>query len=361
MPRPPGGGARAGRRRLAAPVKIAVLMGGVSSEREVSLVSGRAVGLALRERGHAVTLLDTRDGEAPLEEAAAPIRPFGAAKGSRAGDGLLRWLAGGGPAKIEVAFLALHGGAGEDGTVQALLEAGGVAYTGSGVLGSALAMHKGVAKRLFREARVRTPDWIEFPGGSAAPPDPGALTSGAHAVGGLPVVVKPASEGSTVGVSIVRDEAGLPRAHAEAASYSSTVIVETFIEGRELAVGVLGDRALPVIEIEPEGGFYDFARKYTAGNTRYTVPAKISAAAASAAQDQAVRACRALHVEGMARVDFRLSGSDEIYCLEVNTIPGMTATSLLPKAAAAAGIGFEDLVETIARAGQAMGRRGTHP
>lgn len=334
-------------------------MGGVSSEREVSLASGRAVARALRERGHEVVLLDTRDGAVAQDGDPPPIRPFEAAAGSRVGEGLLRWLASGGPGNVEVAFLALHGGAGEDGTVQALLEAAGLPYTGSGILGSALAMHKGVAKRLFREARVRTPDWVEFPGGRAARPEATALSAGAHAVGGFPVVVKPASEGSTVGVNIVGEAEALPRAHAAAAALSSTVLIENFIAGRELAVGVLGERALPVIEIEPEGGFYDFARKYTAGNTRYTVPAKITAAAAAVAQEQAARACAALHVEGMARVDFRLNDHNEVFCLEVNTIPGLTSTSLLPKAAASAGMDFPELVETITRAGLAAGRRGT--
>ena len=357
-------------------MRTVVLMGGVSSERAISLVSGHAVARVLAERGHEVLALDTRDGPVAVGELAPPIPAAGSAAEPAAGSGkqekvrrrpagageaLFRWLAGGGPAghgpeEAELAFIALHGGAGEDGTVQALLEAVGLPYTGSGVLGSAVALHKGVSKRLFRDGGVATPEGVTFAldgvGGTAE-----ALRL-AEEVAAYPLVVKPATEGSTVGVTIAGSREEMPAALRLAASHSREVLVERYIPGRELTVGILGERALPVVEIVPEGGFYDFTAKYTGGKSRYLVPASLPGEVTARLQEQALRAHRVLGAEGFSRVDFRLSPENEAYCLEINTVPGMTPTSLLPKAARAAGLEFGELVEAIARLGLEARRGG---
>jgi D-alanine-D-alanine ligase len=237
----------------------------------------------------------------------------------------------------EVVFLALHGGQGEDGTVQALLDMAGVRYTGSGHLASALAMDKDLSKTLFRAAGVQTADWLMAP-------QPGALVEQSL---GLPVVVKPSKQGSTVGLSIVRDMVDLDAAVAEAFRYDDEVMIERFIAGRELTVGVIGDEALPVGEIKPLKEIYDYECKYTAGMAVEEFPANLSQDATNKLREQSLRAFRALKLRGYARVDFRLDARGECFCLEANTLPGMTALSLIPQGAAAAGMGFEELCERI--------------
>lgn len=288
--------------------KIAVLMGGLSAEREVSLRTGGAVLRSLLASGLDAVGIDVgRDLPGQLAEA-----------GARA------------------AFIALHGRHGEDGTVQGLLELLHIPYTGSGVLASSVAMNKLVTKQILLHHGVATPAFTVFRAGD----DRAAFLNREWT---LPQVVKPAREGSTIGISIVRVATDFAAGLDEALRHDDLVLVEEFIAGAEVTVGVLDDVALPVIQVVPKGGFYDYQSKYTPGQTEYLLPAPLPADITRRLQMEAVAACRALACRGAARVDFIVRGA-ELFCLEVNTIPGMTETSLLPKAAAAAGISFDELV-----------------
>ena len=243
----------------------------------------------------------------------------------------------------DVAFLALHGGRGEDGTIQALLDLAGVAYTGSGHLPSALAMDKDLSKHIMRAHGVQTADWLMAM-------DPTHLPE-ADVVGrtlGWPLIVKPSKQGSTVGLSIVREAAELGPAIIEAFKHDDEVMLEQFIAGRELTVSILGGAVLPVGEIIAKKEIYDYECKYTPGMAEEIFPAVLSDAEVAAVQEQARLTFAALKLSGCARIDFRLTSSGEFYCLEANTLPGMTATSLVPQSAAAAGIAFPELCERIA-------------
>jgi D-alanine-D-alanine ligase len=243
------------------------------------------------------------------------------------------------PSEVDVVFLGLHGGQGEDGTIQALLDLTGVPYTGSGHLASALAMDKDLSKHLFRAAGVSTADWLMAP----------VRDETIVATLGLPVIVKPSKQGSTVGLSLVKAQAGLQPAIAEARKYDDEVMVERFIAGRELTVGILGGEALPVGEIIPKHEIYDYECKYTSGMAREVFPADLTPEQSAAVQDQARRAYAALKLSGCARIDFRMAADGTFYCLEANTLPGMTELSLIPQAAAAAGMDFAELCERIAQ------------
>ncbi|MCE2901118.1 MAG: D-alanine--D-alanine ligase [Gemmatimonas sp.] len=331
------------------PLRITVLLGGVSAERDVSLSSGLRIAAALREQGHTVTCLDpaegvlTRDTEQRLLAAGVGSAPpslealAGLAQRSLSPVmGTLPEITG-----ADCVFLALHGGQGEDGTVQALLDMVGVPYTGSGHLASALAMDKHLSKVVLRAAGVATANWI------MAPTDGTALD--ADAVGRTldwPVVVKPSKQGSTVGLSIVGEPAALAPAVADAFRYDDEVMIERFVPGQELTVGILGDQVLPTIEIQPVKALYDYECKYTPGMAREFV-ADLSPDLQAKLADQARRAFGALKLGGYARIDFRLDPHGQPWCLEANTLPGMTPTSLIPQAAAAAGVLFPDLCERI--------------
>jgi D-alanine-D-alanine ligase len=290
--------------------RIGVLMGGLSQEREVSLRSGKAVAQALRARGYTITEIDVdrRITEALIYE------------------------------KIQVAFLALHGRYGEDGTIQGILEILQIPYTGSGVLASAVGMDKEITKRLIRSLGIRTPEW--------------KLTHRGEVIScpfSLPVIVKPNREGSTIGTVIVREEKDFQPALREAAQFDEAILIEEFISGIEVTVAVINGRSLPVIEIVPKCGFYDYASKYTKGMTEYIVPAGISESVRDRLSDISELLFKELHLAGFTRMDYIIDPARGEYFLEVNTIPGMTETSLVPKAAAAAGISFEDLCEEILR------------
>ena len=241
--------------------------------------------------------------------------------------------------EADVVFLGLHGGFGEDGIIQALLDLAGIRYTGSGHLASALAMDKDLSKHLFRRAGVQTADWT-MARREAGDEQLGRL--------GLPVVVKPSKQGSTVGLSIVKRREDLAVAIAEAFQYDDEVMLEQFVPGRELTVGILGDEALPVGEIIPKHEIYDYECKYTPGMADEVFPAHISSDRAREGQELARRAFQALKLRGYARIDFRMTEDGSLFCLEANTLPGMTQTSLIPQAAAAAGISFPELCERIA-------------
>jgi D-alanine-D-alanine ligase len=334
-------------------VKIAVLMGGTSAEREVSLASGRGICEALRGRGHEVAAIDAASGEVIDVQGSqgGPGRSIGREPPE---PGHLARLATSQLAQrlhelkesgaADIVFVALHGGAGEDGRIQALLELVGIPYTGSGPLGSALAMDKLVSKDLFLSGGVPTPAWVVGPAGAWE------LES---ALGGLPWIVKPSHEGSTVGVSVVHTRAELQPALERAASFSGPPLIETFIRGRELAVGVLGDEALPIVEICPRHEIYDYECKYTKGMSEYHVPAPLSPEITEEVQLLAVKAHCVLRLSAYSRVDLLLDESGRPWCLEVNSLPGMTATSLLPKAAAVVGITYGELCERIVQLGLA--------
>jgi len=338
-------------------MRIAVLTGGTSSEREVALASGLEIVAALRSRGHEVSTVDLAAGYVPPEHEAAQL-PGGVGREPPPLEqlqALERGMLSAGLGEIpavrhaDVIFLALHGGQGEDGTVQAVLDVIGIPYTGSGHLASGLAMDKDLTKRVLRDSGVRVAEWLMAP-----------VTAPAveHAFG-FPCVVKPSREGSSVGLALVRKADELAPAIALAARYDREVMVEQFIGGRELTVGILGEQALPVGEIVPKHEMFDYECKYTTGMAEEIFPARIDAALAAKTRDAALRAHRALKLGGYSRIDFRVGADGDIFCLEANTLPGMTANSLIPKAARAAGMSFPDLCEAICRL--ALGTRGTKP
>lgn len=322
-------------------MKVAVLMGGKSAERVISLRTGQGIAQALRNLGHQVNSVDAADGaELPAgnEEAgarsAAAIAKLGASS-------MLDAITVPAVRDADAVFIALHGPYGEDGTVQAALELAGKVYTGSNVMTSALAMDKAMTKRVFEREALPTPHWMLLESGV-----PGsALDTGL--LGGYPLVVKPNAEGSTFGLTIVKHPSELEPAIQKAAEGGQQVLVEQYIEGRELTVTILGEEAYPIVEIEPKSGFYDYAAKYTKGATEYTCPAKLDKDLTRHVRELAVEAAQVLGCRGVARVDFRLSEDDEPYILEVNTIPGMTPTSLVPMAAAAKGMSYDQLVARI--------------
>ncbi len=343
-----------------APLRITVLLGGVSAERDVSLSSGLRIAAALREKGHDVTCLDPTDGvlsrateEALLAAGVGSTPPSLEALAGLAAKSLSPVLATlPEVTDADCVFLALHGGQGEDGTVQALLDMAGVVYTGSGHLASALAMDKHLSKVVLRAAGVPTADWIMAPA-------PGAGALDAPAVGaqlGWPVVVKPSKQGSTVGLSIVREPSALAAAVHEAFRFDDEVMIERFVPGQELTVGILGDQVLPTIEIQPVKELYDYECKYTPGMAREFV-ADLDTRVQAKLADYAKLGFTALKLGGYARIDFRLDPSGEAWCLEANTLPGMTPTSLIPQAAAAAGVLFPDLCERIVQLALTSRRR----
>ncbi|MGA7538448.1 MAG: D-alanine--D-alanine ligase [Steroidobacteraceae bacterium] len=327
-------------------MKIAVLFGGMSEERDVSIASAAQVIPALRSLGHEVVAVDTASGRlsGPAEQrlltsGVGPQPPSGTAlAGMKRSAPALAETAD--IRDVDVVFLALHGGAGEDGRIQAVLDLAGLPYTGSNHIASATAMDKDLSKRLFRAAQVPTADWRMAPVGAAE--IAGTL--------GWPVVVKPNKQGSTVGLSVVRAPEALAAALALAERFDDEVMVERFIPGRELTVGVLEGRALPVGEIIAPGEVFDYQAKYQAGGAREIFPADLSSDITARVQELAVRAHGALKLGSYSRIDFRMDAQGGIWCLEANSLPGMTAASLLPQAARAAGIGFPELLERICKA-----------
>ncbi len=334
-------------------MKIIVLLGGESAERRVSLASGEAVAHALETGGHEVYKVDLLD---PVRIAPARVPMFKEAVGEVPPDlselprftprrlaSLLETLD---RQKPDVVFPMLHGGMGEDGRLQAALEMVGMRFVGSGSLACALAMNKPYAKRLFLLAEVMTPAMLLIPRGEV---DESTVERKVRGYFGFPVVVKPDSSGSAVGLTILQDRNGLSDALAKITTLGYDILIEPYIAGQELTVTILGDEALPPIEIRPHGGVYDYLSKYTKGHTEYLCPAPISEEKTRQIRDLALKAHRALGCRHYSRVDFRLRDDGELFCLEVNTIPGMTATSLVPKAAAAVGISFEELVDRLAQ------------
>ena len=333
--------------------RVTVLTGGATPERSVALAGAAEVVTALRSRGHSVRVVDTTQGLiSEADESRLLARTVGTGPAD-VGDLVERERAmlGNGLGELpavrdaEVLFLSVHGGAGEGGALQAVLELVGVPYTGSGPLGSAVAMDKDLAKRLFRAAGVPVPAWFMAP---VAPED---VTTAL----GWPVIVKPSRGGSTVGLTLVPNAKGLEQALILAGRYDDDVMAEQFIPGRELTVGILGDVPLPVGEIIPKHELFDYECKYTPGMSQEIFPADLEPSIARQLQELALTAHRAVKLGGYSRVDFRLSPEGDIFCLEANTLPGMTRMSLLPQAARAAGIEFPELCERILKLARTPG------
>jgi D-alanine-D-alanine ligase len=318
-------------------------------ERDVSIASASQVVGALRGRGHQVVAYDSgrgrlaADDERRLFSGKIDRRP----PDKRAVASLPTVVSAPDLADVDLVFIAMHGGSGEDGTVQALLDLAGIAYTGSGKLGSALGWDKDVAKRLFLAAGVPTPEWL------MAPVSPSLAAQRL----GYPLIVKPNGQGSTVGLTLVRTPPELAPAIELARGFDSQVMLERFIDGRELTVGILDDEPLAVGEIiSSTGPIFDYAAKYQPGGAEEIFPADLTAEQTARIQDLALRVHRALKLDVYSRVDFRMDREGGFWCLEVNTLPGLTEASLLPRAAAAVGIGFPELCERICRG--ALARRG---
>ena len=320
--------------------RIAVLTGGSTPERTVALAGAAQVSAALRARGHDVTVFDTIEPE-PLDPELEQQR-LGRAVGTRppslaelreleAREDLPALVAGD-LGRHDAVFLVLHGRQGEGGEVQELLEATGIAFTGSDARSSHLAMNKDGSKRRFRDAGIPTPDWLTWP----------ARQSGIEELG-LPLIVKPSRVGSTVGLTLMSDLLDLDSAVGKALTFDDQVILERFVPGREYTAGVLGGQALGVGEIVSPGEVFDFHSKYTPGRAQELFPAEIEEGLETRFRELALAAHEALALRDFSRVDFRLDAAGDPFCLEVNTLPGMTPTSLLPQSAAVFGISFEEL------------------
>ncbi len=326
-------------------MKVTVLTGGTSSERDVAIASAVQIVQALRTRGHAVAVVDTARGFIPEPDETRLLsgnvgrEPPSIADLIALERGLLLSGLGSLPVirEADVVFVSLHGGWGEDGTLQALLDVVGVPYTGSGALGTGLAMDKDVSKRLFRIAGIPTADWIMAP--------VKAREAGDQL--GWPLVVKPSKQGSTVGLTLVKDASGFDEAVEVAARYDDEVMVEAFVPGRELTVGILDGRPLAVGEIISQHEIFDYECKYTPGMAEEIFPAKLPPGPTERCQQLGLAAHRALKLGGYSRADFRLTPDGDLVCLEVNALPGMTSTSLLPQSAGAVGIPFAELCERI--------------
>lgn len=332
-------------------MKIIVLMGGVSGEREVSLASGVQVARALREAGHEVLGFDTGGGvltqaqeSSILDAGVRGPMPHDAAQDLlRTGD--LRVLTGN-PllADLDVVFLALHGGRGEDGTVQTLLEVAGLPFVGSDRVGCALAMDKDLTKRLLRDAGVPSPDWVTIHGRAEVEQRLQEVVARL----GFPLIVKPPSGGSTLGLSLAHEEQELEEAVDSALAFEASVMFEEYVPGREVTVGILGREALPVGEIIPEHEIFDYECKYRPGLAQEIFPADLPSQVASRVQAEALKVHAVLRLRDFSRVDFILDAEGSPWCLEANALPGLTGNSLLPKAARAAGVSFAELCHRLA-------------
>lgn len=331
-------------------MKIAVVCGGLSNERDVSITSGTCVARALREKGHKVVLVDLYYGysgsyddpaelfEREQEDVAYSVKEetpdiekiLAQGDGSRIGKNVLEICKA-----ADISFLALHGEDGENGKLQAMMDMHGIKYTGSGYLGSAIAMNKEVTKIMLRSSGIPVPEGV-------------VLSKGEYAEVGFPCVVKPCSGGSSVGTSMVGSKSEYAAALELAFKYEDHVLVERFIKGRELTVGVMGGKAMPVIEIIPKAGWYDYKNKYQAGLTEEICPAPISAEDTERVQRLAERVHTALMIDVYCRADFLMDNdSGELYCLEANTLPGMTPTSLIPQMGREQGLDFGEVCEKI--------------
>jgi len=296
-------------------LKIAVIFGGTSSEKDISILSGLSVTEALSGKYETEVIHIGED---------ISILP----------EKLL---------EVDIVFIALHGGIGENGDMQSFLDLHHISYSGSAAKASKLAMDKHLSKMIAKTESVSTPEWILIKSDNYST----QLLNQNSIKFDFPYIVKPADEGSTVGLSLINYEGEIEDAIELAGKYSTNILIEEYIPGRELTVGILGTKALPIVEIIPDNELYDYDCKYTKGKSNYTVPAKLPDATTRKIQDDALKIYKAIGCRHYARVDFRLNENNEHYFLEINTLPGMTSTSLLPMAAKAAGLDFPELIETI--------------
>ncbi len=323
-------------------ISVALLVGGASSEREVSQMSCKGVLEALKSLGYKYKLIDPALG---LRQPSHEAEFFSDVNQRKANsnnyiDAVNCELMEG----VDVVFNGLHGTWGEDGTIQSLLEMKGILYTGSGILASSISMNKTFTKVMFQHYGVATPKWFLI---KEDVDDSLDTKKKIFEELSFPCVIKPNNQGSAVGLSICHNESEVDEAILNAQKYSREVLVEEYIDGHELTVGVLNDRAFPPLEIKPKHEFYDYTCKYTKGMSEYEVPANFSDRVLNDLKEQALFAFRSIDGESYGRVDFRLSSDYKTYCLEVNTLPGLTSTSLLPKAAKASGMSFEALIDSI--------------
>ncbi len=336
-------------------MNVIVLTGGVSSERNVSIASSRAIANGLRAAGRYVKVVDPVYGSRqPPEEEIFDSRPVIGKEfptldelKTYSNKKVIECINSDLFNNVDIVFLGLHGKFGEDGRIQSLLEMRGMKYTGSKVTSSAMAMDKDVSKIIFSHFGIPTPEWFMIENGSYSL---NHVDEKINAYLEYPIVVKPNDEGSTVGLSIVQpdvEDVQLRNALKSAFEYSDRVMIERYIAGRELTVAILGEEALPVVEIKPKEGFYDYEHKYTSGRTEYFCPADLPEELANELRSKALLAHHVLGCRAYSRVDFRMNSQNKFYCLEVNTLPGMTELSLVPKAAAAVGISFPILLDKI--------------
>lgn len=322
-------------------LNIAVFIGGTSPEREVSKLSGEAIYNAIIELGYNCVLIDPAYGiDQPDEEKKYFSKDdYSDIKN----ENIIKTINSNLLDDIDLVFIALHGKWGEDGIIQSLLELRGIKYTGSGVFSSTISMDKALSKILFQKNNVNSADSFTIMNHFNLD----EIINRINTEYGYPCVIKPNDQGSTVGLTIVNEEDEVQAAIRSAQQFSDIVMVEKYIAGREITVAVLEDKALPVLEIIPKSGFYDYKSKYTSGMSEYIVPADIPEKVFRNLQEQAVIAFKSLRCKVYGRVDFRLSEDNIPYCLEVNTLPGMTSTSLVPKMAAVVGISFNELIDRI--------------
>ena len=332
-------------------MKVLLLAGGDSGEREVSLDSGAAVYESLKRLGHTVYAIDPASGKSLLTSDGKFLTgpsTAGAAAAAPAQGGamaLAKSLVTSAFHDIEVVFLALHGGTGENGSIQNLLELAGMPFTGSDMTGSTVAMHKDMSKRLFQSEEIKTPKWKTF-----SVKDYGISRDIVNEISSFfefPVIVKPNDSGSTLGLTRVEKREELAEAFQKTLKESKIVLVEEYIAGRELTVPVLDNRIFPVIEIIPESGLYDYEAKYTKGSSQYVVPAEISNKLSDKIKTTAKQVYDILGAAGLARIDFIMAKNNKYYCLELNTLPGLTELSLAPMAAKADGIEFDKLIKML--------------
>jgi len=324
-------------------LNIAVFVGGTSPEREVSKSSGKAIYRAINSLGYKCVLIDPAYGtfQPDEEEKYFTIKDFSEIKN----ENLIKTINSDLLNNIDLVFLALHGKWGEDGIIQTLLELRGINYTGSGILSSAISMDKAVSKTIFQKNNVNTAAWFT----DAKRYKINDVIKTINKGFGYPCVIKPNDQGSTVGMTIAKKDDEVKNAIELALGFSDLALIEEYIPGREMTVAILNDNPLPVLEIIPKDGFYNYESKYTDGMSEYIVPAEIPDDVFKNVQEQAVKAFHSLRCKIYGRVDFRLNEDNIPYCLEVNTLPGMTSTSLVPKMAKVIGISFEELIDKIIR------------
>ncbi|MBU0559984.1 MAG: D-alanine--D-alanine ligase [Bacteroidetes bacterium] len=324
---------------------IALVLGGASPEREVSLMSSKSVRDALISLGYKIKLIDPALGELQFEN----DDDYFSVKDVKniSSKNYLKTVNSDLFNNVDVVFNGLHGQYGEDGMIQSLFELKGIKYTGSGVLASSISMNKSFTKVMLQHFDVQTPKWFVVNKNLL---DVKNISKKINENINYPCVIKPNDQGSAIGLTICKDESELDEALLLALTYSDTALAEQFIDGYEITVGVLDGHPLPVLEIKPKHSFYDYECKYTHGMSEYEVPAKFPADVLETLQSQALLAYNSVGCAHYGRIDFRLSKKLETFCLEVNTLPGLTSTSLLPKTAKAAGISFEELIEKIINA-----------